>query len=134
MKRTKRIRRALSDAEMAVAVEYGLLNLPDTEIRALVALKASQDKFNAHLKVLFEAHPRTRKPKRKGAVGEVTRYLRAERRPGEKAGELWERLKALGASDEQPIYFDGDEMIVTRTGKVISYPAFEKRLVPHKTR
>jgi len=69
------------------------------------------------------------KGKPKGAVGEVTRYLRAERRPGETARDLWERLHALGSYDQQPIYFDGDEMVDYRTTKTISFKAFEKRLI-----
>jgi hypothetical protein len=72
------------------------------------------------------------KGKPQGATSQVTRYILAERRPGETARRLWERLKALGASDGQPIYFDGDEMIDARTSKTISFEAFEKRLIVHK--
>ena len=68
----------------------------------------------------------------KGAVSDVTRYLRGERRQGETAKTLWERLKALGASARQPIYFDGDEMIYARTSKPITFEAFEKRLIQRK--
>ena len=70
--------------------------------------------------------------KQKGNVSQVTRYLRRQRRQGQTARALWKRLKALGASDERPVYFDGDEMIDKRAEKPISYKAFEKRLIGSK--
>jgi hypothetical protein len=97
-----------------------------------------EEKVSTHFNKIFMANPLVRKGlaftpgRRQGAVGEVTRYLREGRRQGETARGLWERLKAIGYSDGHPIYFDGDEMVITRTGKSISYGAFEKRLIQRK--
>ena len=76
-----------------------------------------------------ESAVRQIRPKRKGDVGLVTRYLRDERRPGETARELWDRLAANEGFDRAPVYIDDDVMRVDGADESITFEAFEKRLV-----